>query len=289
MLLVMHVLNPTLMVLIPLVLAAWVVRRWRLDWAVFGLGTVTFLVSQILHIPFNQFVLSPLIEQLGWLSADGWPWVIVALMLGLSAGLFEESARYLVLKRISSRVQGWSEGVLYGLGHGGIEAIIIGGLGIYGLVQALALRGVPLEGVVPVEQLETARIQLEGYWGMVWYEPLWAVLERVSAIAFHSMAALLVLMSIRQRRMIWLGGAILAHTLFNAVALVSVKALGVAATETILAAIGLGCLWVVYRLCPRWVVDPTDQIPPPEEGLSPQPGPRVELLEAERLDDSRFF
>jgi len=289
MLLVMHILSPMLMVVIPLVLGAWVVRRWRLDWALFGLGAVTFIISQILHIPFNQFILSPQLERWGWLSADGWPWVMVALMLGLSAGLFEELARYFVLKRISSRVQGWSEGVLFGLGHGGIEAIIVGGLAFYGLIQALTFRGVPLEGVVPPEQLEGARIQLEGYWGMAWYEPLWATLERISAIAFHTMAALLVLMSIRQRRIVWLVGAIMAHALFNAVALVSVKAWGVAATETILAAVGLGCLWVIFRLRPRLVANVAGSIPSRDEDLSPQPGPIKDKVEAERLDDSRFI
>ena len=289
MLLVMHVLSPMLMVVIPLVLGAWAVRRWRLDWAVFGLGAVTFILSQILHIPFNQFILSPQLEQWGWLSVDGWPWVMVALMFGLSAGLFEELARYVVLVRISSRVQGWSEGVLYGLGHGGIEAIIVGGFAFYGLIQALTLRGVPLEGVVPADQLEVVRIQLEGYWGMAWYEPLWGTLERISAIAFHTMAALLVLMSIRQRRIVWLVGAIMAHTLFNAVALVSVKAWGVAATEMILAAMGLGCVWVVFQLRPRLVANVTGSIPSRAEGLSLQPGPAMDKVEAERLDDSRFI
>lgn len=289
MLLIMHFFNPILMVAMPLILGVWVVRRLKLDWSVFGLGAVTFIASQVLHIPFNQFLLNPELTRVGWISADGWTWVMVALLLGLSAGVFEELARYVVLKRSASRVQGWSEGVLYGLGHGGIEAIIVGGFAFYGLIQALALRDVPLEGVVPAGQLEAARIQLEGYWGMAWYEPLFATLERISAISFHTMAALLVLMSVRQRRIIWLGGAILAHTLFNAVALVSVRALGVPATEAILALIGLGCLSVVFRLRSRLEVKVARSISSPRRGLRGQLGPSADSMDAERLDDSRFF
>jgi uncharacterized membrane protein YhfC len=289
MLLLMHVLNPTLMVVIPLALGVWAVRRWKLDWGVFGLGALTFILSQVIHIPFNQFVLAPLMERLGWFNAEGWPWVMAALLLGLSAGLFEELARYLVLRRISNRVQIWSEGVLYGLGHGGVEAIIIGSFAFYGLFQALALRGGALEGLVSVNQLDTVRIQLESYWGMAWYEPLWATLERLSALAFHTMAALLVLLAIRERRKLWLVAAVLVHTLFNAVALVSVKALGIAVTEVILAGIALVFLWTVFRLRSRLAAIVAAQTPQTQAAPRSQPKPNVEAIEAERLDESRFL
>ncbi|NIV35591.1 MAG: YhfC family intramembrane metalloprotease, partial [Anaerolineae bacterium] len=51
-----HALNPALMILIPLVVAILLVRRWRLDWAVFGLGAFTFVLSQVFHLPFNQWL-----------------------------------------------------------------------------------------------------------------------------------------------------------------------------------------------------------------------------------------
>jgi uncharacterized membrane protein YhfC len=288
MLLAIHILNPTLMVVLPLVLGTWVVRRWRLDWAVFGFGALTFITSQVLHIPFNQFLLNPQLERSGLLSGDGWAWVMSALLLGLSAGLFEEITRYIALKRIASRVSEWREGVLFGLGHGGIEAILLGALVFYALFQALALRGEGLEGVVPPEQIEAARVQLESYWGMAWYEPLWATLERLSALSFHTMAALLVLKAVRQNRVFWLIVVILAHTLFNAVALVAIKSLGVAAMELILAGIGLFCLWVIFRVRSSLMVG----VEASEfEIKSSVASPSREIagkIEAERLDESKY-
>jgi uncharacterized membrane protein YhfC len=289
MLLITHVLNPALMIMLPLVLGVWVIRRWGLDWAVFGFGALTFIASQLLHIPFNQFVLNPQLERSGLLSGNGWAWVMGALLLGLSAGLFEEIARYVALKRIAARDGGWQQGVLFGLGHGGIEAILLGGFAIYALFQALALRGVPLEGIVPPERIETARVQLEGYWGMAWYEPLWATLERLSALAFHTMAALLVMMAVRRNQIVWLVAAIMAHTIFNAVALIAVTSLGVAATEIILAGFGALCLWVIIRLRSNLV--PSIQartrmdvsvIAPPLKEISKE-------IESERLDDSKYL
>jgi uncharacterized membrane protein YhfC len=285
MLVAMHALSASLMILIPLVLGVLVVRRWRLDWAIFGLGALTFIGSQILHIPFNQFVLGPLLERLG---NQTWTLVVFALAVGLSAGVFEETARYLVLGRIRGRVTAWREGVLYGLGHGGIEAIILGGFSAYALVQAVTLRGTALEGIVPSGQVEVLRKQLEAYWGMAWYEPLWATLERLSAMTFHVFAALLVLRAVVQKRLRWLGAAILLHTLFNTVALVAVQTFGVAATELSLAAIGLICGVGIFRM--KNVLAEGVKRMPPE---SP-PGDRMtvekvtEQVHPDRLDDSRY-
>ena len=285
MLVAMHALSAALMILVPLVLGVLVVRRWKLDWAIFGLGALTFIGSQILHIPFNQFVLSPLLERLG---DQGCTLVVFALAVGLTAGVFEETARYLVLRRSRGKVSAWREGVLYGLGHGGIEAIILGGFSAYALVQAVALRGTVLEGVVPPEQIEALRAQLEAYWGMAWYEPLWATLERLSAITFHVFAALLVLRAVVQKRFRWLGAAILAHTLFNTVAIVAVQTIGVAATELSLAAIGLLCGWGIFRM--RNMLEEEVRRTAPEL----PPGDRMtvekasEQLNPERVDDSRY-
>jgi uncharacterized membrane protein YhfC len=282
---VMHGLAPLLMVSIPLLLAAVLVRRWRLDWAVFGLGALTFITSQVLHIPFNQFVLNPQLQEMG---GQGWAWVAVALLLGLSAGIFEELARYFMLGRLASRVRDWHQGVLYGVGHGGIEAILLGALGFYSLFQALTLRGVALEGIVPPERLEITRLQLEAYWGLAWYEPLWGVLERISALAYHVLAALMVLKAVVHKRRIWLFGAVLAHTLFNAVALIAVKNIGVAGTELLLAGIGGLSVWATFRLRPSLTSGDGEDDAPRAAGPGQRPRGLPAVVETERIDESKF-
>ena len=46
-----------------------------------------------------------------------------AIILGLLAGLFEETARYILFKFILPKARTWREGILVGLGHGGAEAV----------------------------------------------------------------------------------------------------------------------------------------------------------------------
>lgn len=286
MLAAMHVLSPTLMILVPLVVAIWLVRRWRLDWAIFGLGAFTFIVSQVFHIPFNQFLLNPLLGRMG---DDGWAWVVVALTLGLSAGMFEETARYLVLRRRAQRARDWRGGIFFGLGHGGIEAILLGILALYAFVQASSLRGVALETVIPQEQLALARAQLESYWGMAWYEPLWGTLERLSAMAFHLLATTMVFLAVIEKRSGWLIAAILGHTLFNAFALVALREVGVATTELALAGIGALSLWGAIRLRVRFPVltDSGDQVQ--ASGVLPPKKTLPQAVDRERMEDSKYL
>ncbi|HHH82625.1 MAG TPA: YhfC family intramembrane metalloprotease, partial [Chloroflexi bacterium] len=54
-----HFLNALLMILLPLGLAIYLTRRFGLDWGLFGVGAVSFISSQVLHLPFNAWVLNP--------------------------------------------------------------------------------------------------------------------------------------------------------------------------------------------------------------------------------------
>jgi uncharacterized membrane protein YhfC len=52
--------------------------------------------------------------------------LIIAGFLGLSAGFFEESARYVVYRWWARDARTWSQGLMLGAGHGGIESILLG-------------------------------------------------------------------------------------------------------------------------------------------------------------------
>ena len=75
-------LNFLLMIGLPIALGVVLARRLKQRWGLFGVGAVTFVLSQVGHIPFNA---------LAFRGAQAWPPAVVALALGLSAGVFEES------------------------------------------------------------------------------------------------------------------------------------------------------------------------------------------------------
>lgn len=238
-----HVLNFTLMIGIPLVLGVWMTRRFGLSWGLFGWGALTFIGSQVLHIPFNQFLLVPWIVDLGF-PEDGTGLLIGSLLVGLSAGVFEELARYIVLRRWARGARSWRSGLLYGAGHGGAEAIIFGGLALFAFIQAVALRNADLAQVFGADQVALAEQQLEAYWSMSPWMAMLGAVERVSALLVQMSLALMVVLSVARDDRRWLAAAILWHSAVNAVAVYTVQRVNVYAAEA--AVFGMAVIAVAF-------------------------------------------
>ena len=109
-----------------LVLLLWVLGRRRVGfaWSSLGWGALAFPLSQLarlaLTIPLN-LLLSTVLSPTTAVAAT------TAVMLATS-GLFEESTRWIVMRYWAKRVRTWEEGVGFGLGHGGIEALLLLGI-----------------------------------------------------------------------------------------------------------------------------------------------------------------
>ncbi|MEJ2010980.1 MAG: YhfC family glutamic-type intramembrane protease [Anaerolineales bacterium] len=281
-----YFLNGCLMIALPLALGVWLVRRFSTEWGVFGVGALTFAASQLLHLPFNQFVLMPL------LGNGQNPQLVTgiagALAVGFSAGVFEEPARYVAMRWLGRRRQGFAPALMFGAGHGGLEAIILGGFALYALLQALTLRHADLAAVVPTERVALVRAQLDAFWGAAPSAVLMGALERVSALMLHLFNSVLVMLAVVRRQVRYLLLAILAHTIFNAVALLSLQPLGVYITEGILLVLGLTGVY-----CLRFLRGLYPSVSSVESDRKTVGEPRVEVrhpAETPRdLDDSRYL
>ncbi|MGD8633137.1 MAG: YhfC family glutamic-type intramembrane protease [Anaerolineales bacterium] len=249
MLTVAHVLNFTVMIALPLALGIWMKKRFGLSWALFGWGALTFIASQVLHVPFNQIVLVPWIVRLGF-PESGSGLVIGSLLVGLSAGVFEELARYVVLRRWAGGARSWRSGLFYGVGHGGAEAIIFGGLALFAFVQAVALRDADLVALLGAQQAALAQEQLGVYWSMSPGLALLGAVERFFALLVQMSAALMVVAAVARKERRWLVAAILWHTVVDAAAVYIMQRLGVYAAEAavfIMALLALGFIFWARR------------------------------------------
>ena len=137
---------------------------------------------------------------------------------------------------------------MFGAGHGGIEAILLGGLTFYAFLQAVSLRNADLSAIVAPENLELSRMQLQAYWSAPWYAALLGAVERAATLCFHVSASVLVLQAFTRRNPLWLGLAIGWHTLVDAIAVFSIRTWNVYITEAIIVGLGLLSLVLVFRL-----------------------------------------
>jgi uncharacterized membrane protein YhfC len=280
-----HFLNPLLMILMPLGLGVVLARRLKVSWGLFFIGAAAFIGSQILHIPFNSWVLGPALQSLEGTLPEQALAVVAALALGLSAGLFEEPARYLAFRSRAPRDRTWSNAIMIGAGHGGVESIILGALVFYGFFQAVALLGADLTALGIQDQQALVESQLAKYWSTPWYLTSLGALERASAITVQIALTVIVLQSFLRRSWLWLGLAIGAHTLVNATALLALPRWGPYWTEAALIGMALVGLYLIFKLRPAeppFPSEPAEDIQPPQYDLEPAE------MRPDQLEDSRY-
>jgi uncharacterized membrane protein YhfC len=228
-------------------------KRLAAGWRYFWFGALVFLVSQLLTrlplvIVLQSTVLAPL---LGPSTTFAWVWLTV---LALTAGLFEEVGRYLGYRLfLRSEPKTWTKAVMFGLGHEGLESLIL-----VGGVQLLTLLSLALFSTVNVNDLPAAQrqaaVQLFTTIGAqpVWF-PLLSAWERFWSFPLQVMLSVIVLQVFRWHDMRWLFLAILLHALIDFLVLALPQAAGSSLPTTLLVegvvcAFGLFSVWVIWRL-----------------------------------------
>ena len=175
--------------------------------------------------------------------SSGWPLVWYAVVLGLSAGLCEELARFLVLRFWLKRDRSWRSALMFGAGHGGVEAVIFGAMAAIQTFNIFVLRNVdPATLGVTADKLPAVQAQIAAAWSVPVLYPLLGAVERVSAISTHLFLAVLVMQVFIRRNYLFLVAAILWHALTDGVAVFAAATWGALPTEAaigVLALIGL--------------------------------------------------
>jgi len=241
-------LNGLLMILIPIGLGIYLTRRFKLGWRLWWIGGAAFILSQIGHIPFN-YLLDQLFQR-GQLSAppETWRSLFNALVLGLSAGLWEEITLYAVYRWWAKDARSWKQGIIVGAGRGGIESILIGVYVLVIFIQMVVFRFGDLKSLIPIDQIPILEQQLAIYWSSPWYDTLLGVLERSFTIVFHISAALLVLQVFIRGQSRWLWMALLWHTIANTGAVYLVMEVNPYAAEVWMGVVCLASFVIIYLL-----------------------------------------
>jgi len=244
-----YFINGFMMIAMPIGLTIYLTRKYKQGWRLFWIGAATFIFSQVLHIPFNTLV-NPIFNQFKFIALPVVVQTIIsAVFLGLSAGLFEELSRFAMYRWVARDARSWSRGLLAGAGHGGVEAIILGGLVLYGYIQMVSLRYADLATVVPAGQLDAVRSQIAAYWLTPWYITLLGALERLFTIPFHLACSILVLQTFTRKQSWWVGLAILYHALVDGTAVfASGMKLSALAIEGIIGIFAISSVEIIYVL-----------------------------------------
>lgn len=239
-------------IVFPLVVAFIAGRRLHVSWRYFGFGAMVFLAAQILtRLPAVAVIQTLFATQLRSPPLM-WVWLVT---LSVTAGLFEEIGRFLGyrwLMRGEDKI--WPKAIMYGLGHGGLESMVVAGggslLSVVGLVVALTRPPDALsqQARAQVDQLlTTLRSQPD------WF-PLLGAWERVAAMGIQVALSTIVLQVFRRARLRWLWLAVLLHALVDGVTVGAVQLAGPGTVRagllstTLVTFFGVSAVWLVVRL-----------------------------------------
>jgi uncharacterized membrane protein YhfC len=175
----------------------------------FFVGALMFvLFALVLEQLFHYFVLggsSP------FANAVNGSLLYKAIYGGLAAGIFEETGRLFGFKVMLGRQTAKQTAITYGIGHGGMECMLLAGVNglVYGLVSA---------GIITSSMLGSASGSLTAALAATApATPLWGIMERVSAMLLHIGLSIFVFKAVNVRGKLWLYFlAIFMHALVDA-------------------------------------------------------------------------
>lgn len=204
-----------LAILIPIIAVIVYKRKNRDTWlpSVF-IGAGTFIVFALLLERLLHMVMLPVVkDSVIWYGIYG----------ALAAGVFEETGRFVAYKTLMRKHYTTKNAVIMGLGHGGIEAVLVLGatLLIY-LVLVLSANSVGLAKALETaakgnaEMAQTLGAQLETIRDYNFISCALGIYERVIAIVFHTCMSIFLYKAVTQKGKIWLyPTAILLHALLD--------------------------------------------------------------------------
>lgn len=226
---------------LPLGLLIWWKKKTKASLWCFIVGTVCFFVfSAVLESLVNQFFLTG--NHALSAKITGSP-ILYMLFGSFAAGIFEETGRLFGFRVLLRKHSEKECAVAYGIGHGGIEVLLV--LGATYFVYLLALFG------VNIGTPQTTALTVLMAKAITINSALFAMAERISAMMMHIGLSMIIFVAARKKEKRWLYPVcICIHALSDMPACLYqfgvLKSLPV--IEIIAFIMGLACLFIGKRL-----------------------------------------
>ena len=219
---------------LPIVLLVW--ARWKLHarMGALGAGVGAFVLFALI---LEQMLHSIVLNATGTLLTDN-VW-LYALYGGLAAALFEETGRLVAMKHWMKKSLSKENAVMYGVGHGGVEAVLIVGLTcINNLVSALMINSGQIEQILSATaDGEGKELAMQAYNTLCTtpgYQFYLAGVERITAIVLQICLSYLVYRAVKYGEKKFFLIALGIHFLVDAVTVLLANLISLIVLEAVL-------------------------------------------------------
>lgn len=199
---------------LPIGLAMYFYKKEKISFMSVGVGALIFIVSQI----------STRLPMLNYLNDKGWfvqsiksNTIIYVVFLALTAGIFEEVGRFIGFKYLLKNKLNWKNGIAFGIGHGGIEAILLVGMTyVANIIFSISINSgsfyTLVEKAPQIAGLKEILVTTPSYMFML------GGIERIFAILLHMAMTMIVLEGVIKNDKKYVLYAILIHALVDFIA-----------------------------------------------------------------------
>ena len=221
--------------LVPLIVSVIMLVRKKWNVKPFLIGVLAFFISQIvLRIPLLNILSNVSKEFTTFYSS-----ILGTILIGgLSAGLFEETARLIGAKIVSKKdALTFKDSLSFGFGHALCEVVLLVGLTqfsnliVYFMINADNFHDIMISSGIKESQYAQ---YLQQYTSVQAVDYVYSLIERCSSIIFHVMNTILVFYGVKSKKYWFYLLAILLHTIFNSIAVLIGSYCGYLVTEIVL-------------------------------------------------------
>lgn len=164
---------------------------------------------------------------------------LYALYGGLAAGLFEETGRFISMKLFMKKALSKENSLMYGVGHGGAEAIIVGAMTAYSNIVLSVMINInqidSLLSTVPDTQKDAVIEQFSALSTTPGYEFLLAAAERFFAFILQICLSYIIYRAVRYKKPLFFVLAVAIHFAVDAGTVILSKNIPAYLVEVILA------------------------------------------------------
>ncbi len=237
---------------VPVLLAIIWHKRTGAKWISLIVGMLIFpiFVFGLENICHQFFIYQPNALS-GYIASHVWA---MALYGGLAAGIFEETGRLIAFRWLLKKQNGREAGVMYGIGHGGIEAILLCTVGMvsnFAFGIALNAQGPDaLLASLPAVQQPAIAAAVEMFKTMSPGLFLMSGVERVIAITLHIALSVMVFTAVKRKKLWLYPVAILLHAGVDCIAVLYQQGLisNIYVLELLIAAAVVAIAYWAYRI-----------------------------------------
>lgn len=235
---------------LPIGLLIFVRKRYQAKISSFFIGGAVFIASammleQLLHMVMILIFGADILQNV----------MFKALYGAAAAAVFEETGRFLAMKFLMKNRLNFENGLMYGVGHGGVEAMLVVGVtSISNLVMASMVNAGSLGAsfeILDEATKQQAFEQISALWTLPSIQFYLGGIERIIAIGLQIAMTLLMYEAVRRKKVIYGLCGYLIHFISDASMVIIMDKTSIAVTEVCLVIITIAVFAGVMMICKK--------------------------------------